>query len=308
MTPPGAPPLIAAVIERFLRLHLGVNLDRPQTIRHFRDALHRLVRWLAVEHPDVVSLDELHRSHAEGFLRWLGSQNSTRTGAPLALTTRRSVITLLARFVHETAAWGWDDVPGRVLFVRGDIPKTPRTLPRFIPDHELAALMAAVDQLEDPYQRAALIVARWSGARRDEIRRLSLDCLDSYPDGHQRLRIPVGKGHAERSIPLHPEAADALRSLITLARAQDARDRYAPAPGARSGTCSSSAESCCSTRSCSSTPSTSLARRRVSSTRPVGRRSTRTGSGTPSAPGSPRAAHACRRSWPSWGTRRRRCR
>ena len=231
MSPPGAPPRIAAVIERFLRLHLEANLDRPQTVRHFRDALHRLVRWLGVEHPDVVNLDELHRSHAEGFLRWLGAQNSTHTGAPLALTTRRSVITLLARFVNETAAWGWDDVPGRVLFVRGDIPKTPKALPRFIPDHELVALMAAVDQLEDPYQRAALIVARWSGARRDEIRRLSIDCLDSYPDGHPRLRIPVGKGHAERSIPLHPQAADVLRPLIERAHAQDARDRYDSSAG-----------------------------------------------------------------------------
>lgn len=231
LAPGGAPPLIGAVIERFLRLHLEANLDRPQTVRHFRDALHRLVRWLSVEHPDIVSLDQLHREHAEGFLRWLGAQTSTHTGAPLALTTRRSVITLLARFVNETAAWGWDDVPGRVLFVRGDIPKTPKTLPRFIPDHELTALMSAVEQLADPHQRAALIVARWSGARRDEIRRLSIDCLDSYPDDHPRLRIPVGKGHAERSIPLHPDAADALRPIIELARAQDARDRYDPCAG-----------------------------------------------------------------------------
>ncbi len=231
MAPDGAPPRIAAVIDRYLNLHLQANLDRPQTVRHSRDALHRLARWLGVEHPDMASLDELRREHAEGFLRWLGAQNSTHTGAPLALTTRRSVITLLARFVNETAAWGWDDVPGRVLFVRGDIPKTPKTLPRFIPDHELVALMAAVDQLEDPYQRAALIAARWSGARRDEIRRLSIDCLDSYPDGHPRLRIPVGKGHTERSIPLHPEAADVLRPIIERAHAQDARDRYDPSAG-----------------------------------------------------------------------------
>ena len=90
----------------------------------------------------------------------------------------------MMRFVNETAAWQWDDVPGRVLFTRGDIPKITHPLPRFIPDHELAALMNAVDQLPDPYQRAALIVARWSGARRDEIRRLAVDCLDTYPDGH----------------------------------------------------------------------------------------------------------------------------
>jgi len=134
-------------------------------------------------------------------------------------------VTLLARFVNETAAWQWDDVPGRVLFTRGDIPKIAKTLPRFIPEHDLAALMAAVGQLPDPHQRAALIVARWSGARRGEIRRLAIDCLDTYPDGHPRLRIPVGKGHTERSIPLHPQAAEALHPLIDLARQQAARHR-----------------------------------------------------------------------------------
>ena len=40
-----------------------------------------------------------------------------------------------------------------------------------------------------------------SGARRDEIRRLAVDCLDTYPDKHPRRRIPVGKGYAERMIP-----------------------------------------------------------------------------------------------------------
>jgi integrase len=118
-----------------------------------------------------------------------------------------------------------------VLFTRGDIPKISKPLPRFIPDHELTKLMAAVDQLPNPYQRAALIVARWSGARRDEIRRLAVDCLDTYPDGHPRLRIPVGKGYTERSIPLHPQAADALQPLIELARRQGGRRRYDPSAG-----------------------------------------------------------------------------
>jgi len=86
--------------------------------------------------------------------------------------------------------------------------------------------MAAVDELPDPYQRAALILARWSGARRSEIRRLAVDCLDTYPDGHPRLRIPVGKGYTERSIPLHPAAADVLQPLIDLARDHAARSQF----------------------------------------------------------------------------------
>jgi hypothetical protein len=46
----------------------------------------------------------------------------------LSLTTRRSVVTLITRFVTETAAWQWDDVPARVLFTRADIPSTDRCL------------------------------------------------------------------------------------------------------------------------------------------------------------------------------------
>lgn len=223
---PDAPPKIRAVTERYLRLHLDANLDRPQTVRHARDALRRLTRWMVTTHPEMTSFADLHREHAEEFLRWLGTQPNQHTGAPLSISLRRSVITLITRFVTETAAWSWDDVPARVLFTRADIPKIAKPLPRFIPDHELAALMNAVDQLANPYQRAALIVARWSGARRDEIRRLAVDCLDTYPDGHPRLRIPVGKGYTERSIPLHPQAAEALRPLIDIAREQRGRRRY----------------------------------------------------------------------------------
>ncbi|WP_230990009.1 tyrosine-type recombinase/integrase [Rhodococcus oxybenzonivorans] len=231
LAPAGTPPKMTAVIERYLRLHLDANLGREQSVRHFRDALRRLVLWLREAHPEITSFDQLDRKHAEEFLRWLGEQTSEHTGMPLALTTRRSIVTLLARFVNETAAWGWDDVPGRVLFTRGDIPKIARTVPRFIPDHELTALMSAIDQLPDQYQRAALIIARWSGARRDEIRRLAIDCLDAYPDGHPRLRIPVGKGYTERMIPLHPDAAAALRPLIELARTRRARGRFDPSVG-----------------------------------------------------------------------------
>jgi len=56
-------------------------LDRPQTVRHSRDALRRLVTWMAQAHPEMNSLADLHREHAEEFLRWLGAQTSQHTGA-----------------------------------------------------------------------------------------------------------------------------------------------------------------------------------------------------------------------------------
>jgi hypothetical protein len=76
--------------------------------------------------------------------------------------------------------------------------------------------MVAIQELACPYQRAALLVARWSGARRSEIRRLALDCLDTYPDGPPRLRLPVGKTRRKRMVPLHDEAATALREVMAL--------------------------------------------------------------------------------------------
>jgi integrase len=102
-------------------------------------------------------------------------------------------------------------------------PVHPR--PRARQAHDSARAVA------QPQSAGGGIVARWSGARRDEIRRLAVDCLDTYPDGHPRLRIPVGKGYTERSIPLHPQAADALQPLIELARRQGGRRRYDPSAG-----------------------------------------------------------------------------
>jgi integrase len=53
----------------------------------------------------------------------------------------------------------------------------PRRIPRYIPADELARLMTAVASLPCPHQRAALLVARWSGARRGEICRLAVVSL-----------------------------------------------------------------------------------------------------------------------------------
>ena len=119
----------------------------------------------------------------------------------------------LAVFFRQIAHWHWEDAPTHPLLAVGDLPKTPERVPRYIPEVELARLMDAIRALNCPFQRTALLVARWSGARRDEIRRLQLDCLDSYPDGTPRLRIPAGKTKRERMVPLNEEAAAAIRAL-----------------------------------------------------------------------------------------------
>jgi integrase len=231
LLPEPCPPLIRAVVERYLRTRLEARFDRPQTVRLARDGLRRLVNWLGREHPHVTSLAQLDRALIEDYLRWLPTYLSQNTGEPLHATTRKHEINAIGSFCRDTGIWGWDDVPGRPLLTTRDAPRNPQTIPRYLPQNELDALMSAVEGLTDPLQRTALLLLRWSGARRDEIRRLTCDCLDTYAGGHPRLRIPVGKGHAERLIPLHPDAAAALQEAIDHAKTTNATPRHDPTTG-----------------------------------------------------------------------------
>lgn len=225
LTPPGTPPQIAAPIQRWLNGRL-YGQDQIGSARAARDSFRYLLRWLADTHPDITTLAELDRSHIEDYLAYLHDYINPRSRRPLAHQTRYSYLSPLLQFFRETSQWGWDDVPIRQLLSRSDLPKLPLRLPRFIPRAELNRLMAAVNTLDDPYQRAAILLLRWSGARRHEVLRLALDCLDTYPDGYPRLRIPVGKTLTERMVPLHPEAADALNHVIDLATETNAAARH----------------------------------------------------------------------------------
>ncbi|MEV8133523.1 tyrosine-type recombinase/integrase [Pseudarthrobacter oxydans] len=231
LLPEPCPPRIRAVIERYLSTRLEAQFDRPQTVRIAREGLRRFVNWLGREHPDITSLAQLDRALVEEYLRWLPTYTSQTTGQPLQVTTRKHEINAIGAFCRDTGMWGWDDVPGGPLLTTRDAPRRQETIPRYLPRHELDSLMAAIEGLTDLLQRTALLLLRWSGARRDEIRRLTWDCLDAYASGHPRLRIPVGKGHSERLIPLHADAAMALQEAINQAKAMKAVARRDPTTG-----------------------------------------------------------------------------
>lgn len=231
LLPEPCPPRIRAVVERYLLTRLEAQFDRPQTVRIAREGLRRFVNWLGREHPDITSLAQLDRALIEEYLRWLPTYLSQNTGEPLHVTTRKHEINAIGAFCRDTSMWGWEDVPGGPLLTTRDAPRRQETIPRYLPRHELDALMTAIEGLADPLQRTALLLLRWSGARRDEIRRLTWDCLDTYASGHPRLRIPVGKGHSERLVPLHADAAVALQEIINQAKAMKAVARRDPTTG-----------------------------------------------------------------------------
>jgi integrase len=211
------PPRMQAVAEKWLAAR-GLT-DAPSTTEQLELAVRNFGDWLAAHHPGPVSWAQVTRDHCLDWVQYLAETPSKVTGKPLGVISRKQRISGLSQLFRETAAWQYDDVPGYALISAGDAPKAPQRIPRFIPDHELNQLMPVIDELTCPFQRAALLTARWSGARRDEIRRLAIDCLDRYPDGTSRLRLPAGKTYKERTVPLHQDAADALQKIIDLRRA-----------------------------------------------------------------------------------------
>jgi integrase len=186
------------------------------TVSHAAVSLRRFIEHLATKFPKIANFGEVTPAHMTSFLQEMTTEPRPRTGRPVSITSRRARAGTVARFLSDGAAWGWESFPTRPVLDVRDLPRLPHRVPRFIPADELGRLMDAIRTLPCPYQRAALLTARWSGARRGEITRLPLDCLDRYPDGTPRLRIPPGKTMKERMVPLHEEAAEALRAVIAL--------------------------------------------------------------------------------------------
>lgn len=209
-------PLMEALLERYLWAR-RVQHARPATLAKVGGEVRRFIDWLAREHPGLESFADVTRAQVLAYSASLDTAVSPRSGTKLSIESKITRLSSLSVFFRDTTAWGWGGAPRRPLLGARDLPKRPRRVPRYIPADQLDRLMSAVRQLECPYQRTALIVARWSGARRGEIRGLDLDCLDAYPEGTPRLRIPVGKGKTERLVPLHEEAAAAIRALQQVA-------------------------------------------------------------------------------------------
>jgi len=215
---PVVKPQMEAVIDHYLATRRLTN--QPGTITSFYETLHQFVAWIAQSYPSIETWAEVSRDHVLEYAEALNTLPARTTGRPLAATTRLTRLSCLSTFFKDVVAWRWEHGPAYPLLVHGDLPKRPRRVPRYIPQDELARLMPAIRALKCPYQRTALLVARWSGARRGEIQRLAVDCLDSYPDGTPRLRIPAGKTRQERIVPLNQEAAEAIRQIQALRRGE----------------------------------------------------------------------------------------
>ena len=181
---------------------------RPATVSAADLALRLFAHRVTLADPTCVTVAAIGRTHIEDFKRWQAKRPG-RGGKPLSTTTIRHRLSMLRTFFERIIEWDYDDAPARLPIYSTDFPALDEALPKFLDDPTAAKFMAAL--AIDPNRRRRLMVellAR-TGMRVGELAALEDDAMVRQGDLHQ-LRIPVGKLHNDRFVPLLPKLVDLI--------------------------------------------------------------------------------------------------
>ena len=191
-------PQMAATMTAYLG-QLAVS-SRPGTVDAASLALRQFATHLTRTDPACTSVAAVERRHVESYKVALAARPG-RTGR-VSTQTIRNRLGMLRTFFERIIDWDDPDAPRRVPVFTGDLPKADEPLPKFLDDPTAAKFMAAL--AVEPNRRRRLIVellAR-TGMRVGEIGGLRDDAMYRLGDTYW-LRIPIGKLHNDRTVPLH---------------------------------------------------------------------------------------------------------
>jgi integrase len=193
-------PRMAATMSAYLE-QLAVS-SRPATVSAASLVLRQFAAHVTSTDPACTSVAAVQRRHIEAYKIALAARPG-RDGGTVTTETIRNNLGMLRTFFERIIDWDDPDAPRRVPVLTGDLPKANEPLPKFLDDPTAAKFMAAL--AVEPNRRRRLIVellAR-TGMRVGELGGLRDDAMYRLGDTYW-LRIPLGKLHNERTVPLHP--------------------------------------------------------------------------------------------------------
>jgi site-specific recombinase XerD len=182
--------------------------QRPATVVSVNTDLRTFARFVIDHDPTARCVADVNRKHIEAFKIWQNQQPGIKTATVKPATFRRR-IGMLRMFFVRIIEWGWDDAPLRVPIFFGDVPKRDEPLPKFIDDANFAKFMRALNDEKRIRRRLAIELLARTGMRVGELCELEHDAVTVIGDGHW-LRIPVGKLHNDRYVPLHPHLVELI--------------------------------------------------------------------------------------------------
>ena len=190
-------------IKRYLRRWRPTL--RPATIQSKGYMLRKFAAYLRQHHPEVRRFSQLRRQpHIEGWFEYR---------LDVAAVTRNWDIRNLRNFFEDLIDWQWPDAPPPKLLSDEDLAPEPVYLPRPLPPELDQAVQKAFIE-EGTFRAMALLLLRYTGMRLGEMQALPLNAMEpSGPDTFS-LRVPVGKTHSERLIPLDERTVDLIKGII----------------------------------------------------------------------------------------------
>jgi len=190
-------------------LHDLATVLRPLTIRTYKAHLKRFLSHLEAAHPEVCKLSQLRRDpHLLGWLRSLHEHQP-----PLVSKTRSDAIILVRRLLNDLAASNSRMREG--LLVQGDCPPVDKYLPKpFAPEDDLK-LEQQLRKNDDLCSNGMLLL-RATGMRIGESLNLTVDALRDFGQNQWAIKIPLGKLHNERWVPVDEDACKIFRRILSL--------------------------------------------------------------------------------------------
>jgi site-specific recombinase XerD len=207
----GVAPVVATTLRKYLD-QIALTL-RPSTVTRAEATLREFATFLARRAPEVGRIADVRRSHIEAFKLYLANRPAVRPARNGAAMLSRGAIAgylrALSMAFTRLAEWADEDAPSRVLLFAGDFPILDKPLPRFLDDAASTKLLRAARAEPDPFARLCVEVLARTGLRRGEFVDLTVDAVVQIGSAYW-LRVPVGKLHSDRYIPLHPQ----LKALL----------------------------------------------------------------------------------------------
>ena len=182
---------------------------RPKTVKCYRYCAHNFLAYLHTTFPRLHKLSQLRRDpHLLAWFRFLCQQYPSpgnRTRHLHLLTVRR----LLRDLVNQ----GHPVTPD--LIGREDFPPSDHYLPKPLSLEEDQQLQQQL-RIADTLEVNALRLMRATGIRISECIDLPLDCLQQISEQQVALRVPLGKLHSERLVPVDEETQRVVARMVEL--------------------------------------------------------------------------------------------
>ena len=183
---------------------------RPDTVLGYRVAANCFLNYLGACYPQICRLSQLQRDpHILGWLRTLCEKtppykNATRLGYLIRL--RRLLQDLASNRAHSCK---------QDLIVLQDFPRLDEYLPKPLSPEDDRLLDQELRKNPD-LLHTGLLLLRATGMRIGECVSLTTDCLRHLEQNQWALRVPLGKLHNERWLPVDDEIRKFIARLLSL--------------------------------------------------------------------------------------------